>query len=110
MSDFAQRIRDARSAPRPIFGPAPHPQLASAPPPAEVRAGEEDAPAVADASPSREELEAQRQRLDALARKIDDLNTAILHEILRQPGGAVQYPRTVAALADELADRAVETR
>src|SRR5436305_3497778 len=48
MSDFAQRIRDARSAPRPIFGPAPrpifgpapHPQLASAPPPAEVRAGE----------------------------------------------------------------------
>jgi hypothetical protein len=95
MSDFAQRIRDARSAPRPVLGPAPHPHLAPAPPVYDRAAG-----------PSVEELEAQRERLDALARKIDDLNAAILHEILREPGGAVQYPRTVAALADELAAEA----
>jgi hypothetical protein len=90
MSDFAERIRDARSSGRAARDAAPHPQLATVLP--------------LDAGPTLEELEAQRQRLAALGRKIDDLNASILHEILRQPGGAVHYPRTVAALADELSE------
>jgi hypothetical protein len=93
MSDFAERIRDARSTGRPAPDAAPHPQLAAVLP--------------LDEGPTLEELEAQRRRLDALARKIDDLNASILHEILREPGGAIQYPRTVAALADELSERSL---
>ena len=102
MSDFGDRIRDARSVGRPGPDAAPHPQLASVSAPAASERGGEVFRL--EAGPTLEELEAQRQRLDALARKIDALNAAILHEILRQPDGAVQYPRTVAALADELSE------
>jgi hypothetical protein len=89
MSDFALRIRDARTATKPADAAAPHPQLASAPP----------APSLADARPMLAELEAQRRRVAELTRKIDELNAAILAEILRHPEGVSGYPRTVAALA-----------
>jgi hypothetical protein len=108
MSDFSERIRNARLE-RPTDPSAPHPELEAVRP----RLVEADADPVPEAepaeSPSVEELEEQRRRIDALARKIDDLNATILQEILRQPGGADQYPRTVAALADELSERVADS-
>ena len=91
MSDFALRIRDARTATKPAGAGAPHPELASVPP--------APAPALRDARPMLAELEAQRRQVAELTRKIDELNAAILAEILRHPEGVSGYPRTVAALA-----------
>jgi hypothetical protein len=118
MSDFADRIRDARRNPRPDLAAAPHPELEPTRPrlvPDERALAAVEPPAPpsvprrAELGPSAaDELAAQQRRIEALSRKIDDLNAAILHEILRQPGGAEQYPRTLAALADELTDRAAD--
>jgi hypothetical protein len=119
MSEFGDRIRHARRSTKPVEVPRdeaavgahaqpPQPPRAVDDPPADA----EDPPPEAESQPEPEsdpriaELEAHRRQLDDLARKIDALNAAILHEILRQPGGAAEYPRTVAALADGLADRA----
>lgn len=55
-----------------------------------------------DTGPSVEELEARERRIAELARKIDALNAALLQELVQVPGGATEYPRTLAALAGEL--------
>jgi hypothetical protein len=88
MSDFAARIRDARTVTKPADAAAPHPELAAVP-----------APVVLDSRPTLAELEAQRRRVADLTHKIDELNAAILSEILRHPDGLSGYPRTVAELA-----------
>jgi hypothetical protein len=101
MSDFAERIRDARVSTRPLelaadpvaeqsAEPSPSPPLTAVPPP----------------GPSAEELQTLQRRVDELARKIDDLNAELLQEFARVPGAASEFPRTVAALAGELAERA----
>jgi hypothetical protein len=108
MSDFADRIHDARALPAPIAAPHPElerwrPRLAEAEPRGNTAAAVEVVPPP-DPAPTAEELDAQRRRIDDLARKIDDLNATILQEILNQPGGAQQFPRTLAALAGRAAE------
>jgi hypothetical protein len=76
MTEFADRIRHARTSAKPV-----------------------DAPPLPAPGPTLEELEAQRRRVVDLTRKIDELNAAILNEILRHPEGPRGYPLTVAALA-----------
>ena len=93
MSDFATRIRDARSATKPADAAAPHPELDQARPRLVQPA------LAAGAGPTLAELEAQRRRVAELTRKIDELNAAILSEILRHPDGLTGYPRTVSELA-----------
>jgi|tagenome__1003787_1003787.scaffolds.fasta_scaffold20936882_3 hypothetical protein len=98
MSDFAERIRDARVSTRPLelaAEPVAEPSVAPSPPLA----------AVPPPGPSAEELQTLQRRVDELARKIDDLNAELLQEFARVPGAASEFPRTVAALAGELAER-----
>lgn len=84
MSDFSERIRDARLELVPI-------------PPRLVRA--EPPPPMPAERPTVDELEAQRRRVETLARKVDELNAAILSELLQHPQVLTGYPRTVAELA-----------
>jgi hypothetical protein len=95
MSDFGDRIRDARISTRPLVGLAAV-QTADQPPPEE---GDVEPESTAD------ELEAQRRRVDELARRVDALNAALLRELTHHPHGASEFPRTMAVLADELAER-----
>ena len=83
MSDFSERIRDARLELVPI-------------PPRLVRA---EPPPMPAERPTVDELEAQRRRVETLARKVDELNAAILSELLQHPQVLTGYPRTVAELA-----------
>lgn len=113
MSDFAERIRHARSATKPADVAAPHPELEPRGPRL-VEAEEPDfmPPTLApETVPTVAELEAQQRRIANLTRKIDELNAAILTEILEHPDGLSGYPRTVAALArtSPLATRAPHT-
>lgn len=101
MSDFSERIRHARSATKPVDLVAPHAELEPRGPRL-VEVGAPDVPAAApaaEAGPTIEELEAQQRRIADLTRKIDELNAAILTQILEHPDGLSGYPRTVAALA-----------
>lgn len=102
MSDFAARIRDARTVTKPPDAAAPHPELDPS------RPQLVEAPPAPVPGPTLAELEAQRRRVADLTRKIDELNAAILSEILRHPDGLSGYPRTVAELARKasLANRA----
>jgi hypothetical protein len=95
MSDFGDRINDARISTRPLVGLAAV-QAADQPPPEEV-----------DVEPeaSADELAAHRRRVDELARRVDALNAALLRELTHHPHGASEFPRTMAVLADELAER-----
>jgi hypothetical protein len=95
MSDFGDRIKDARISTRPLVGLAAV-QAADQPPPEEV-----------DVEPevSADELAAHRRRVDELARRVDALNAALLRELTHHPHGASEFPRTMAVLADELAER-----
>ena len=100
MSDFSERIRHARSATKPADVGAPHPELEPRGPRlVEPGAGALAGSPVSEAGPTVEELEAQRRRVADLTRKIDELNAAILTQILEHPDGLSGYPRTVAALA-----------
>jgi hypothetical protein len=80
MSDFSQRIRDAR-----LLVPIP-PRLVRAEPPPPMPAERQTV----------DELEAQRRRVETLARKVDELNAAILSELLHHPQPLTGYERTVA--------------
>jgi hypothetical protein len=95
MSDFGDRTKDARISTRPLVGLAAV-QAADQPPPEEV-----------DVEPevSADELAAHRRRVDELARRVDALNAALLRELTHHPHGASEFPRTMAVLADELAER-----
>jgi hypothetical protein len=107
MSEFGDLIRDARlstrslaaSAAAPVIDPPPRLRGVSdeerpePPPPAAVER---------DNGPAAEELEGRELRIAELARKIDALNAALLQELVQVPGGATEYPRTLAALAGEL--------
>jgi hypothetical protein len=97
MSDFGDRIRHARISTRPLVGLAAVP-MAGQPPPQPVEAGME-------AESTADELAAQRRRVDELARRVDALNAALLRELTHHPHGASEFPRTMAVLADELAER-----
>jgi hypothetical protein len=97
MSDFGDRIKDARTSTRPLVGLAAV-QAAEQPAPAEV-----PGPAVPEDTAG--ELEAHRRRVDELARRVDALNAALLRELTHHPHGPAEFPRTMAVLADELADR-----
>ncbi|HEX6490550.1 MAG TPA: hypothetical protein VF002_04135 [Gaiellaceae bacterium] len=110
MSDFGDRIRDARFSARPaeaVFAQRPRAVPEAAEQGSEPPAGNGQRH---EARRAREGLaerpESRRTRLEELTRKIDVLNAALLQEILRQPGAAEDYPRTIAVLADELAERA----
>jgi hypothetical protein len=70
MSDFSERIRDARLELVPI-----PPRLVRAEPPPPMPAERQTV----------DELEAQRRRVETLARKVDELNAAILGELLQHP-------------------------
>ena len=95
MSDFGDRIRHARISTRPLVGLAAVP-AADQPPPEK---GDVEAESTAD------ELAAHRRRVDELARRVDALNAALLQELTHHPHGASEFPRTMAVLADELAER-----
>jgi len=95
MSDFGDRIKDARISTRPLVGLAAV-QAADQQPPEE---GDLEAEALAD------ELAAHRRRVEELARRVDALNAALLRELAHHPYGASEFPRTMAVLADELVDR-----
>jgi hypothetical protein len=113
MSDFGDRIRDARTSTRPLVGLAAVP--AAEPVPAEeAEAVAEEPPSepvaqTAEAGPAAaattDELEEHRHRVEELARKVDALNAALLRELTHHPGGPAEFPRTMAVLADELVDR-----
>ena len=107
MSDFGDRIRDARVSARPaeVGLTQPPPDVAEAPPrkPHADNRKRSDAPGEPRSSACGLE---HRCRLEELSRKINALNAALVRELLRQPGVAEDYPRTIAALADELAERA----
>jgi len=93
VSDFSQRIRDARLE----FAPSrPRSGGGAAPPPVEALR----APAgAAEDRTSLEVLEAQRRRVELLARKVDELNAAIVSELLQHPDALGGYSRAVAGLA-----------
>jgi len=95
MSDFGDRIKDARISTRPLVGLAAV-QAADQQSPEE---GDLEAEALAD------ELAAHRRRVEELARRVDALNAALLRELAHHPYGASEFPRTMAVLADELVDR-----
>src|SRR3954452_18832232 len=117
MSDFGDRIKDARTSTRPIVGLAAVPAAEPVPPDgaegvAEAMAEEphsEPAAATAEAAgaaaATAHELEEHRQRVEELARRVDALNAALLRELTHHPGGPAEFPRTMAVLADELVDR-----
>ena len=90
MSDFAERIRKARTAT----------ELASRPHLVDLtRASAPAAVAERRPAPTLEELEAQRRRITDLTRRIDELNAAILDEIVQHPETLAGYPRTAGAPA-----------
>ena len=95
MSDFGDRIKDARISTRPLVG------LAA------VQAADQQAPEEGDleAEALADELAAHRRRVEELARRVDALNAALLRELTHHPHGASEFPRTMAVLADELVER-----
>jgi hypothetical protein len=72
-----------------------------------VQAADQPPPEEVDVEPevSADELAAHRRRVDELARRVDALNAALLRELTHHPHGASEFPRTMAVLADELAER-----
>jgi hypothetical protein len=106
MSEFGDLIRDARLSTRSLAASAAAPVID---PPSRLRGVSDEEPeppppaaVERDAGPAAEELEARELRIAELARKIDALNAALLQELVQVPGGATEYPRTLAALAGEL--------
>jgi hypothetical protein len=97
MSDFAERIRNARTSTNSVDVAVLHPELPRARP--RLLDSAPATRAAPDPGPTLEELEAQRRRVAELTRKVDELNAAIVNEILRHPDGLSGCPRTVAALA-----------
>ena len=95
MSDFGDRIKDARISTRPLVGLAAVQAADQAP--------SDEGDLEPEASP--DELAAHRRRVDELARRVDALNAALLRELTHHPHGASEFPLTMAVLADELADR-----
>jgi hypothetical protein len=92
MSEFSQRIRDARlelAPSRPRLVAAGGPRIADALRPPPQAAGDRT---------SLEELEAQRRRVEVLARKVDELNAAILSELVQHPDALSGSPSMVAEL------------
>ena len=88
MSDFGDRIKDARISTRPLVGLAAV-QAADQPPPEEV-----------DVEPevSADELAAHRRRVDELARRVDALNAALLRDVPRTATVRAQTDTELLAL------------
>jgi hypothetical protein len=103
MSEFGERIRAARVSARPVDAliDLREPLVEVSPPEPDPRRAE-----IARRDADGAALESQRRRVAELSRRIEALNAGLLQEILRHPGGADEFPRTVALLADALAARA----
>jgi hypothetical protein len=97
MSDFGDRIKDARTSTSPLVG------LATVPPAHDPET--EDVRVHDEPEATADELASHRRRIEELARRVDALNVALLKELTHHPQGASEFPRTMAVLADELADR-----